>query len=67
MAYGPAERKLFDYLSENEEISVSKFSRIAKIPLFRAEKILALFLKWEVVEYYASEKGIRFRLKEDQD
>lgn len=67
VAYGPAERKLFDYLSENEEISVSKFSRIAKIPLFRAEKILALFLKWEVVEYYASEKGIRFRLKEDQD
>jgi len=65
VAYGPAERLLFDYLSENEEVSVSKFARLAKIPLFRAEKILALFLKWEVIEYYASEKGIRFRLKEE--
>tara|TARA_Y100001934_G_C12310579_1_gene754725 strand:+ start:1083 stop:1775 length:693 start_codon:yes stop_codon:yes gene_type:complete len=65
VAYGPAERMLFDYLSENPEISVSKFSRIAKIPMYRAEKILALFLKWEVVDFYASDKGIRFRLKEE--
>lgn len=65
VAYGPAERLLFDYLSENDELSVSKFARLAKIPLFRAEKILALFLKWEVVEYYASEKGIRFRLMKE--
>jgi predicted HTH transcriptional regulator len=65
VAYGPAERLLFDYLSEHEEISVSKFSRMAKIPLFKAEKILALFLKWEVIIYYANDKGIRFRLKED--
>lgn len=65
VAYGPAERTLFDYLSENEDISVSKFSRIAKIPLFRAEKILALFLKWEVINYLATDKGIRFSLKED--
>jgi len=65
VAYGPAERMLFDYLSENEDISVSKFSRIAKIPLFRAEKILALFLKWEVISYLATDKGIRFSLKPD--
>ncbi len=65
VAYGPAERMLFDYLSENEDISVSKFARMAKIPLFRAEKILALFLKWEVVNYLATDKGIRFSLKED--
>ncbi len=65
VAYGPAERMLFDYLSENEDISVSKFSRIAKIPLFRAEKILALFLKWEVVTFNANDKGIRFSLLED--
>lgn len=65
VAYGPAERMLFDYLSENEDISVSKFARMAKIPLFRAEKILALFLKWEVISYLAIEKGIRFSLKPD--
>lgn len=67
VAYGPAERLLFDYLSENEEISVSKFSRLAKIPLFRAEKILSLFLKWEVVDYQASDKGIRFFLRDESD
>lgn len=67
VAYGPAERLLFDYLSEHQEVSVSKFARMAKIPLFRAEKILSLFLKWEVIEYQATDKGIRFFLKEDSD
>jgi predicted HTH transcriptional regulator len=66
VAYGPAERSLFDFLSVNDEISVSKFSRIAKIPLFKAEKILALFLKWEVIVFRASEKGIRFSLVDER-
>lgn len=65
VAYGPAERLLFDYLSEHRDISVSKFARMAKIPLFRAEKILALFLKWEVVDYKANDKGIRFFLLDE--
>ncbi len=65
VAYGPAERALFDYLGEFGLVSVSKFSRIAKIPLWRAEKIMALFLKWEILVYEASDKGIRFRLKEE--
>ncbi|MCR9154011.1 MAG: ATP-binding protein [Bacteroidetes bacterium] len=65
VAYGPAERSLFDYLSQNEDISVSKFTRIAQIKNYKAVKILALFLKWEVIEYKANDKGIRFRLKED--
>ena len=64
VAYGPAERSLFDYLSENEEISVSKFSRIAKIPLNNADKILSLFLKWGVIDFEAKDGGIRFYLKE---
>ncbi len=64
VAYGPAERSLFDYLSENEEISLSKFSRIAKIPLNKAEKILSLFLKWGVIDFEAKDGGIRFYLKE---
>lgn len=65
VAYGPSERALFDFLSENAEISVSKFSKQAKIPMWKAEKILALFLKWEIVDYKASDKGIRFSLKEE--
>lgn len=65
VAYGPAERTLFEYLSENQAVSVSKFSRIAKIPLWRAEKILALFLKWEILKFEANDKGIRFSLREE--
>lgn len=64
IAYGENERLLFDFLSENEEISLSKFSRKAKIPLYKAEKILSLFLKWEVISWKATEKGIRFYLVE---
>jgi predicted HTH transcriptional regulator len=64
VAYGPAERSLFDYLSKNDDISVSKFSRLAKIPLKKAEQILSLFLKWEVIGYEAGENGIRFFLLE---
>ncbi len=62
IAYGPQERQLFEYLSENENISLSKFSRISKIPLHEAEKTLALFLKWEIIRWKAHDAGIRFSL-----
>ena len=65
VAYGPAERKLFDYLSENKEVSISKFARLAKLPMWRAEKIIAMFLKWEVIQWKATDKGVRFSLVED--
>lgn len=62
IAYGPQERLLFDFLSKNDDISLSKFARVAKISVQKAEKILALFLKWEVIQWRATEKGIRFSL-----
>lgn len=62
IAYGPEERTLFDYLSQNEYISLSKFSRLAKISIHEAEKILVSFLKWEIISFVATEKGIRFFL-----
>lgn len=65
VAYGESERSLFNYLSANESITLSKFSRIAKISLAKAEEILALFLKWGVISYRASEKGILFFLLEN--
>ncbi len=64
VAYGPEERLLFDYLATQKEVSLSKFSRLAKIPLYKAEKILTSFLKWEVIQWNATDKGIRFKLKE---
>lgn len=62
VAYGSAERNLFNLLSQHEEISISKFSRQAKIPIYKAEKIVALFLKWDIIGWRATEKGIRFYL-----
>jgi len=64
VAYGPAERTLFDLLSQEGAVSLSKFARQAKLPIYRAEKILAAFLKWEIIDWFASDKGIRFRLRE---
>lgn len=60
--YGAHERKLFDYLSENSDISLSKFAKITGVSLHQAEKTLALFLNWEIIDWRATEKGIRFFL-----
>ncbi|MDZ7849058.1 MAG: ATP-binding protein [Owenweeksia sp.] len=62
IAYGNHERLLFDLLSELREISLSKFARKAKISIYKAEKTLALFLKWEIIAWKATDKGIRFYL-----
>lgn len=62
VAYGEHERCLFDYLAQHKDISLSKFSRIAKIPISKAEKTLAMFLKWEIIKWKAGEDGIRFSL-----
>lgn len=64
IAYGPHERLLFDYLSAHSDISLSKFARMGKMPVSKAEKILALFLKWEIIRWRATDKGIRFSLIE---
>jgi predicted HTH transcriptional regulator len=60
VAYGAVERSLFDLLGLEQEVSISKFARAAKIPIYRAEKTIALFLKWEIIGWKATEKGIRF-------
>jgi hypothetical protein len=61
--YGKEERLLFDFLAEHNEISLSKFAKLGGIPIHEAEKTLALFLKWELIDYRATDKGIRFYLR----
>lgn len=63
--YGPEEKALFSYLSENPFISISKFCRLASIPFKKAERILVLFLQWGVIEFEATQNGIIFKLKEE--
>ncbi len=62
VAYGKEERALFDLLSVEKEISMSKFIKASKLPVQKAEETLATFLKWRVIKSRATEKGIRFYL-----
>lgn len=62
VAYGKEERALFDLLSVEKEISMSKFIKASKLPVQKAEETLATFLKWHVIKSRATEKGIRFYL-----
>lgn len=64
--YGPEERALFSYLAENPNITISKFCRIANISIQEGEKILVLFLQWGVIDFFASSKGILFKLKDEE-
>ncbi|HAD96199.1 MAG TPA: ATP-binding protein [Cryomorphaceae bacterium] len=62
VAYGPEERELFDLLGVQKEISISAYRKKADIDIVEAEKILVLFLQWEIISYRATDKGIRFFL-----
>ncbi len=64
ISYGDHERKLWDYLQNNEAISLSKFSKICNISIKEAEQILVLFLKWELIKWQAHQNGIQFKLIE---
>lgn len=63
--FGKAERLLLDYLRHNEYISLSAFRRIARLPSYRAEKIIAGLLSCGVLAMDASEKGYLYRLSHD--
>lgn len=65
VAYGPVERALFDLLSSQGSISISKFCRVAKIPRHKGEKTLSTFIKWGLVSWHANEDGIKFSLTEE--
>jgi len=61
--YGEAEKKLLDYLQNNPHITLSKFSRIAKIPLKKAEEILVNLILPGILEMEFTEKSVYYYLK----
>jgi hypothetical protein len=67
--FGKAENKLMDYLVKNGTISLSMFRKIAGIPSYRAESILANLILFKVLRMNASEKGFTYELnaEEQQD
>ena len=62
LKYSNAEKMLLDYLKSNEYISISKFCRIGKIPLRKAEEILSDLVVLAIIQIQISEKGARYSL-----
>lgn len=60
--FGKAEMTLMEYLRNNEYISLTAFRKIARLPSYKAEKIIVSLLSCGVLEMDASEKGYRYRL-----
>jgi predicted HTH transcriptional regulator len=60
--FGKTENLLIEYLKQNESITLSVFKKIARIPAYRAEKIIVNLLLCNVLLMDASEKGFRYVL-----
>jgi predicted HTH transcriptional regulator len=64
--YGDAEKKLLDHLNNNPHITLSKFSRIAKISIRSAEEILVNLILPGILEMEITEKLVFYRLKKKE-
>ncbi len=51
-----AEKAILEYLNNNPKITFSQFRRIARIPPYRAEKILVNFVSMEILKMEITEK-----------
>jgi predicted HTH transcriptional regulator len=64
--FSKAENCLLDYLKKNGSITISGFRKIARIPSYRAESILANLIIFKVLIMNASEKGFSYELNPDE-
>lgn len=62
--FGKTENLLMEHLKQYGSITLSAFRKVAKIPAFRAEKIIVSFLLCDVLLMDASEKGFRYILNQ---
>ncbi len=61
--YTEKEKTLLEYLSANEQISSSKFCKLAGIARNKAETILVNLIMLEVIELFYDENNVLYRLK----
>ncbi len=61
--YGREEKALLAYLSENENITLSKFTRLARINRAHAERLLINLILMQVVEMEITERAVFYKLK----
>jgi len=61
------EKKLLGLLENNQQLSLSQYARLLKIPRWKAEKILINLIVVKVVGLEINEKGTRFFQRDDFD
>ena len=59
--YNEPEKQLFDYLQANEQITLSKFMKIAKLSKYKAEKILINLIVLDILEIAFSENQVVYK------
>jgi predicted HTH transcriptional regulator len=65
--FSKAENLLMDYLKRNGNITLSGFRKIARIPAYRAESILANLIIFKVLVMNSSEKGFSYELNQEEN
>lgn len=65
--YTEAQKILLSYLSENEIISLNKFTKIALIPRFKAEQILVDLIVLNIIKIQFTEKTVYYQLTEEAE
>lgn len=65
--FSKAENLLMDYLKKNGHITLSGFRKIAMIPAYRAESILANLIIFKVLVMNSSEKGFSYELNHEEN
>jgi predicted HTH transcriptional regulator len=63
--FGKAENTLMDYLDKNDTITISGFRKLARIPAYKAESILANLIIFKVLIMISSERGICYKLNQE--
>jgi predicted HTH transcriptional regulator len=60
--YKEQEKCILDYLKKNESITIKEFSKLARIPFYRAEKIICNLLLLKILKINISENGYSYSL-----
>lgn len=64
LSYGKEEEILMNYLNLNKTISLSKFTRIARINKYHAEQLLVKLILMKVIDFEVSERSCVYILHE---
>jgi predicted HTH transcriptional regulator len=62
LTYGDEEKALMEYLKEHENISLSKFIRIARTNRMQAERLLVNMILLKVIQIETTDKTVSFHL-----